>query len=100
MASVTFSIDDSALSAEDLSFENNIKLYPIPSKDILNIKNTSTHVISKIRITNVLGETVFVSNYDTLEASLKINVAPITAGVYFISLSKNNYTSTRKIIIN
>lgn len=48
VASVTFSIEDSALS--------------------------STDIISKITITNVLGKTVFKSNYDNLESSIKINV--------------------------
>ena len=100
VASVSFSIADSTLSVENLNFENNINLYPIPSKDILNIKNTSTDVISKITITDVLGKTLFESNYDNLDSSIKIDVSSITAGIYFISLSKNNYTSIRKIIIN
>ena len=99
-ASVTFDIEAGTLATEDFNFENNITLYPNPSKDIINIKNTSKTVISTIEIIDVFGQTLLVSNYNNLEPLISLNLSNLSSGIYFAKISTEHYISTRKIIVN
>ena len=97
---ITFDIQDSTLSSENLNFENNIKLFPIPVNNTLYISNTTNHIISEVQIINLLGKTVSKINYNTFNPKLNLDVTDLEAGIYFIKISKVNYTFNRKIILN
>ena len=76
-ASVTFDIQDSTLSVEDQIFERNIKIYPIPVKDIINIENNSDNIITKVQILDVLGNMVYSTDFSTFNSNFKINVSDL-----------------------
>jgi hypothetical protein len=72
-----------------------IGVYPNPAQDNLNIVSES--IVSRIRITNVLGATV----YESAENGnrFRINTAGFVSGVYFLNLETEEGSITRKLII-
>ena len=93
---------ESAASNEDCAtiigieeYSSNLKIYPNPSKSIINIEGES---IEKITIINAIGQIVkVVSSTDNIT---QIDVSHFVAGNYvFIILYSNNSTQNVKIIV-
>lgn len=78
--------------AETNSFE--FKVYPNPTKNIINIETTAE--ISKIEIYNTLGQLI-----NSFEGNKKeIDVSTLSNGIYFLTITTTDKNSvTKKIII-
>jgi len=77
---------------------NNLKIYPNPAKEILNIELSENKNIGIIKLYNVVGEKVYeVSGINSSETS--INLHSLSKGVYFIQILNTNDKLTKKIII-
>ncbi len=72
--------------------DTEIKLYPNPLNDILNIETTNLKANSIITITDVLGKTVLTQPFIYTRES--INLSHLQSGVYFITVNG----VTKKII--
>lgn len=71
-----------------------INIYPNPTKDILYFDAPSGLDISKVVITNSLGQEVYFSNsFDN-----QINIASLSSGVYHLTIETNQGKTNRKII--
>lgn len=81
------------LSAESFSIKN-LKLYPNPVKDILNLSLDKE--ITTVSINNLLGQEVFTKTINSNETS--IDVAGLAAGTYLVKVTSNNEVKTVKII--
>ncbi len=68
-----------------------IEVYPNPTSSELTI--ACSEKITKITITNLLGQTVFTHEYNTEKA--EVNVANYPAGIYFVKI---NGTEVRKFV--
>ncbi|MDR6966331.1 chitodextrinase [Flavobacterium arsenatis] len=69
-----------------------IKLYPNPASDILNIQTNST--LKSVEIYNIQGQKVVSSNQK------QINVAHLASGVYLVKIQDENAKiATKKIVI-
>jgi hypothetical protein len=99
-ATVTFDIQESTLSINNLNFERNIKVYPVPAKEFVQISNNTIDIISKIEIIDMLGNIVSTINFSGFNSNIKIDVSAFNSGIYFIKISKKDYTINRKIILN
>jgi hypothetical protein len=76
----------------------NFEIFPNPAKDILNISSSFDLKKAEIIITDITGRKVPVKRiYND-----QINVASLPAGIYFLRIkdSKNNYSLTKKFIVN
>ncbi len=72
---------------------NCFKMYPNPSKGIVNITGISGK--SQITVTNIFGENImYVENTKVLDLSKFAN------GIYFVKINSNNNIVTEKIILN
>lgn len=62
--------------------KNHFKIYPNPANDVLNIQNKENIQIEKIKIVNLLGETVLTetSNFNT------INIEKLATGMYILEV--------------
>ena len=82
---------DFSLSQDDVSNESNLKIYPNPVNNFLNI-NSSNEIISIIY--DITGKVVLESN------SKNINLEKLTKGIYIIKIKDltNNITESIKII--
>jgi polyisoprenoid-binding protein YceI len=94
----------STLSSIENSFEeNNFLLFPNPSKGIINIQfqhnSTSNNII--IKVYDVVGKLVFEKQQIELnKQQFTINLDNIKTGIYFITVQKNNSSTSKKLIIN
>ena len=75
-----------------------INLYPNPAKETLNIE-LSGQEIEKINVYNSAGATVFSSTTKSVGSSYKLNTAPFSSGVYFISVQTKTGIVSSKFIV-
>lgn len=71
-----------------------VKIYPNPVKDILNF--TSEKVISKIQITNLLGQEVVAKAINTING--QADVSNLVAGTYLVKITSEDGIKTIKVI--
>ncbi|MGV6829017.1 MAG: T9SS type A sorting domain-containing protein [Flavobacteriales bacterium] len=84
---------DGILGVNDMQ-NNAFSIYPNPAQDFVTI--TSALEGSKtIQVFDLLGNKVL----DTNTINDQLNVSPLTSGIYLISISQDNITSTKKLII-
>ena len=82
------------LSLNQFSLEQNLKVFPNPAKDILNIQSSSD--VRTLRILNVLGQEVIRKS----GAARSINLSSLSPGLYILKTEHNNGgKATRKFII-
>ena len=89
-----YAVIDQSICVTDIQNidENNFNLFPNPVKDILTV----TGVISKIRILNIMGETIYSESNLNNNSSTSIDVSGFKSGIYFIEI--NNVK--QKFIVN
>lgn len=96
----TVTPDDIFVSTIEIREPFDIDIFPNPSKDILNIKVENNEHINKkaeLEIVNLMGEVVL-KNRIYLESS-EINVSSLSAGIYFVKITKGNKENVQKICI-
>jgi subtilisin family serine protease len=99
--SVTVNVIDNTSVSEILPYEN-LKVYPVPSKDIIVFEFNNEIELSQnvsLQIVNMLGKTV---KLDKIKGNTHVlNRGELQAGIYwfFISNSKNTESRSGKIII-
>ncbi|HZW64061.1 MAG TPA: T9SS type A sorting domain-containing protein, partial [Hanamia sp.] len=70
-----------------------LKLYPNPTKSILNLKITSEKSeIIKLKITDALGKVVYqkILEVNAGENIRSVNVRRLPAGTYYLNINQNN----------
>jgi hypothetical protein len=72
---------------------NKTNIYPNPSNGDINI--TSTNNITYLKITDILGQTVYEVKPNTESTTVQIN----KAGVYFVTTTIGREVSTKKVIV-
>ncbi|WP_033962089.1 T9SS type A sorting domain-containing protein [Psychroserpens jangbogonensis] len=77
-----FSLDVEAPLGIDTYEFNAFSVYPIPTKDVLNI--TSKSVLNAVKIYNILGQEVYAKN--TEASQLKLDLSSFTSGIYIVKL--------------
>lgn len=81
------------LSNEEF-IKNEIKLYPNPVIDVLNI--SSTESMSKIEVVNMLGQVVFVKTIDEMETT--VDMSRYSTGTYIIKVLVDTKVEIFKVI--
>ncbi|PLX05766.1 MAG: hypothetical protein C0596_18905 [Marinilabiliales bacterium] len=85
-------------SVNDISFSSDIKLFPNPTSDYININiENSQNVIYSYEILNPLGQTILSGDF---ENETKINLETLKKGTYFIKISDGEKSSYQKILKN
>jgi hypothetical protein len=92
-----FSVTTETLSTEDF-FANNLKIYPNPTKDIINL-STSTTLINTVSVTDLNGRIVKSFNLSGISQT-ELNVSDLTSGMYFVSVETDLGKGTTKIVKN
>lgn len=79
----TTSVNSVASASQD-----NIKLYPNPARDVLNISYSKKINVDNIAIYNLVGKQV--TNNKVSGNTAKINIEDIPSGIYFVRLMDNS----------
>jgi len=77
--------------------EQNIIVYPNPSAGIIHLEKISR--FEKIELYTMLGEVVFCKTNASLASELFLNIADKAPGIYFLKLSNESTSITKKIIL-
>lgn len=88
------------LNISNVVSQSGLKLYPNPTKNVLNISlPTTTIKKGTIKISNYLGQIVFQENINASE--IQINLAPLslTAGMYFVQLQAEENYFVEKLLV-
>jgi len=88
-------INNNALLIDNNNLQNNIKLYPNPTNNILFISNPNDLLINKIEVYSILGSKISEIN----KINKSVNLSYLNAGIYIVKLYKNdNVLGVYKII--
>jgi hypothetical protein len=80
---------------EENQIQNNISLYPNPTKERVYI-NTSIP-IKKITISNLLGQEI--KNYNTSQVKSSIDISELNKGIYFVKIYTEKVVLSKKIVV-
>jgi len=81
-------------------FANNkeqISIYPNPATNSLQVSFSGNSENSTLVMTDMLGNTVKQTTFNTQHAAL--NIADVSGGIYFITLTSGATISTQKVIV-
>ena len=87
-------VKDSGVANTDAFQLKNLMVYPNPALSMVTI--TNSNVITNVRISNLLGQTVF--NIPGNSAAATVNIEQLAAGTYILQVQSGNDTSTVKLI--
>ena len=86
------------LGKVSFDLNSNLNVYPVPSHDgVLYIESKSTQEITKIEVLDVLGNLVLSNTKN--ESKVKLNLADMPNGNYFVRIHSGNSVSTKKIVV-
>lgn len=91
-----------ALSVEQVSEIDSIKLFPNPAKDIINISFQKGNGDYNIIVTDMLGRTVINNNYEGLlgTQNIELPVSNLNAGHYVMHINDGNKSYSSKFTVN
>jgi len=81
------------LAVNTVNDANKIAIYPNPSKGELTV--TASYKINEVVITNLLGQTVYIHNYNAMP--VQINVSKLSAGIYLIKINGSEIRKFTKL---
>ncbi len=93
-------IDDVSISdvtSVEEQVASNMKVYPNPTNDILNVEGSELN-IQHIEVYNNMGQLVFADEVN--RAQVQLNVADYKAGMYFIRMMTDQGIVTKKFQVN
>jgi hypothetical protein len=80
---------------EENQIQNNISLYPNPTKERVYIN--AYIPIKKITICNFLGQEI--KNYNTSQVQSSIDISGLNEGVYFVKIYTEKVVLSKKIVV-
>ncbi len=91
-----------ALSVEEVSGIDSIKIYPNPAKDLINVAFDASNGDYKITVTDMLGRTVINKSYEGLfgNQNIELPVSQLNAGHYIMNINDGNASYSTKFIVN
>ena len=86
-------------SIEEAIFTSNVSIFPNPTHDKVNIQSTLSDVsIERVQLFNTLGEKML-DNTVNIEPNQvhTLNLSELASGVYYMSLTADGSTITKKV---
>jgi hypothetical protein len=84
---------ENALANEEFNSNDELMIYPNPTKDIINIGNTDSQ--KEIKVFNMIGQQIM-----TKDITSKLDISNLDAGTYLIIIKDGDKIITKKIIKN
>ncbi|MEQ9286458.1 MAG: T9SS type A sorting domain-containing protein [Cyclobacteriaceae bacterium] len=90
----------SILALEGKEDLNQVKVYPMPCTNYINLKYSEALSKNEVHIHDLSGKTVFTGQFDSFSGNTTINTSKFQRGIYFLTLRHGGQSFTRKIIKN
>ncbi|HKR06541.1 MAG TPA: choice-of-anchor L domain-containing protein [Bacteroidia bacterium] len=91
---------DPLLGVNELSSDNNFKIYPNPNKGEFSVKTDfKPGTNSLLKIKNMFGEEVYKQNLEKPEQIISLSRIDIPAGVYYIEIKNAEKIMTARLIL-
>jgi PKD repeat protein len=87
-------IFDATIGIKTNQVEIGLEIYPNPSLGSFQV--TCTNNMDELKITNVLGQTVYETKPQATNTTLQLD----NAGVYFVTIISGKETSVKKVVVN
>lgn len=78
--------------------KNGFVMYPNPASDNVTLHMANTSGKASVVITDVLGKIVLSAN-QSAESVIQINTSALNSGMYFVTVTSGEATSTQKLVI-
>ena len=96
---LNINISRGTLGLDELSFDNEIVLYPNPASDKITVKLKNNNLsYNDISIINSLGQVVKTQKLNN-DLDFNIDVSDLSSGFYLLNIHTNSSTTTKKLII-
>jgi hypothetical protein len=82
---------------EEISETSNIRAYPNPTSDLVNIELATSHDFNNLRVFNINGELVIESNIRS-RSYISLNVSNLSSGVHILIFSNDNAVKKRSVV--
>jgi hypothetical protein len=97
-------IQEAALSIDNLTFNGTVNIYPNPSQGVLHIDIESGELLGALdlQIYNVIGQSIYKTNFTSTTNSLKetINLGTPAKGIYTLVITDvHNRKYIKKVVI-
>ena len=93
----TVSTTFTTLGNPEVGFENGVRLYPNPARDVLHIGFESATEMASVKIFNQLGQ--LVKAIDQVgQNSDGVAIGDLKTGTYYVQITSANTTATKKLI--
>jgi hypothetical protein len=91
-----------ALSVEEVSGIDSIKIYPNPAKDNINIAFEASNGDYTVTVTDMLGRTVINKSYEGLfgNQNIELPVSQLNAGHYIMNINDGNASYSSKFVVS
>jgi len=87
------------LSVNENKLAASLNLYPNPAQDKFILEGTELEG-AQINATNILGQSVLIPSVKKADSKIEFNTSSLTKGVYFIMITKDGNTATKKLVVN
>jgi PKD repeat protein len=88
------------ITGTETSLENDIRLYPNPVSDDINISIRTTHSEPfQVKVFNSQGALVYDMRLDAGRAEALINASGFAKGIYLVNVSSETETFTKRIVV-
>jgi hypothetical protein len=77
---------------------SDVIIYPNPSRNVIQIETSGVHLLRNIEVIDLLGNTI-TTIVPTSTQQQQLSVEALTSGVYFVRISSNNGTVTKKLVV-
>lgn len=89
----------STLKVNDAVLAENISVYPNPAKDKLNIKNNTNMTLNKVIVYDVTGKLILKLDMSQNNRLSSFDVSNLQSGMYFLNISTDTASITKKFVI-
>ena len=90
-----FHLSDIPLETQFLEFSDNLKIFPQPAKNVVNI--SSVNSISSVSVLDITGKSISNTSFSKNKNNVTIDISTLDAGVYLVSVVLNDKVITKKI---
>lgn len=90
-----FHLSDIPLETQFLEFSDNLKIFPQPAKNVVNI--SSVNSISSVSVLDITGKSISNTSFLKNKNNVTIDISTLDAGVYLVSVVLNDKVITKKI---